>query len=121
MAGARGAFEPLGELAPCLTTDQLLSDSRWEGLVRELMLEVIRVGRALDFNIADSLAENYIERTRTMGAYKASTLIDFERRLPLELQSLFLEPLRHAERAAIPVPRLKRLCEVLGGLDEARC
>jgi 2-dehydropantoate 2-reductase len=84
------------------------------------MLEVIQVGRALHFDIPDTLADNYVERTRTMGAYKASTLIDFERRLPLELQSLFLEPLRHAERSRVSVPRLKRLCRVLASLDPAK-
>ena len=40
------------------------------------MLEVISVARALGFEIPDSLAHKQIERTRTMGAYKASTLID---------------------------------------------
>ena len=41
-----------------------------------------------------------------MGAYRASTLIDFERGQPLELQSLFLEPLRQATQAGVPMPRL---------------
>ena len=60
----------------------------------------------------DRLAEEHIDRTRTMGAYKASTLLDFERGQPLELESMFLEPLRQAQTAGVPVPRLVRLCEV---------
>jgi 2-dehydropantoate 2-reductase len=100
-------------LSECLTTDRLLSDSRWEKRVRELMLEVIRVGNALGFPIPDSMADKQIERTRSMGAYKASTLIDFERGQPLELASLFLEPLRQAQQAGVSVPRLEALCEVL--------
>jgi 2-dehydropantoate 2-reductase len=103
--------------AACLTTDILLADPRWENLVRELMHEVIAVARALGLAIADSVAEHQIERTRTMGAYKASTLIDFERGLPLELESLFLEPLRQARSAGIPAPRLEALCQVLRQLD----
>jgi 2-dehydropantoate 2-reductase len=55
-----------------------------------------------------------------MGAYKASTLIDFERGLPLELETLFLEPLRRAKAAGVPVPRLEALCRVLEQLDRAR-
>ena len=51
-----------------------------------------------------------------MGAYKASTLIDFERGQPLELQSLFLEPLRQATQAGVAMPRLSALCAVLGGV-----
>ena len=34
-----------------------------------------------------------------MGAYKPSTLLDFERGQPLEMESLFLEPLRPARLA----------------------
>ena len=104
-------------LGPCLTTDKLLANPKWEGLVREVMLEVIAVARALGLDISEDLAEKQIERTRTMGAYKASTLIDFERRQPLELESLFLEPLRQAKRAGVPVPRLEALCRVLKMLD----
>jgi 2-dehydropantoate 2-reductase len=81
------------------------------------MLEVIAAARALGYELQDSLADTQIERTRSMGAYKASTLIDFERRQPLELDSLFFEPLRQAQRAGVAVPRLEALCAVLGQLD----
>jgi 2-dehydropantoate 2-reductase len=104
-------------VGPVLTTDQLLADPRWEQLLRELMLEVIRAARALGHDIPDQIADDRIARTRTMGAYKASTLLDFERHQPLELENLFLEPLRRAQAAGVPVPRLARLCEVLRELD----
>lgn len=102
---------------PCLTTDRLLGDPRWELLVRELMLEVIRAANALGFAIPESLVEKQIELTRTMGAYKASTLIDFEHKRPIELEGLFREPLRQAREAGVSVPRLERLCGVLEQLD----
>jgi 2-dehydropantoate 2-reductase len=98
---------------PCLTTDKLLTDPRWARLVRDLMLEVIAAARALGFVVEESFAEDLIERTRRMGAYQASTLIDFERGQPLELQSLFLEPLRQATQSGAIVPRLAALCSVL--------
>jgi 2-dehydropantoate 2-reductase len=101
-----------------LTTDKLLADARWARLVRELMLEVIAASRALGFDVPDSFADEQIGRTRTMGAYRASTLIDFERRQPLELQSLFLEPLRQAAAAAVPTPRLSALCKLLRQLEK---
>jgi len=104
----------------CLTTDVLLADPRWEKLVRELMLEVIAAAKALGFEVPRSLAEENINRTRVMGAYKASTLIDFERGQPLELESMFLEPLRRAQRAGVPTPRLESLCHVLQQLDPGR-
>jgi 2-dehydropantoate 2-reductase len=53
-----------------------------------------------------------------MGAYRASTLIDFERGQRLELRSLFLEPLRQATQAGVAMPRLAALCAVLKDLDQ---
>src|SRR5262249_9593597 len=109
-------------LGPCLTTDRLLGEARWEGLVRDLMHEVIAAAGAQGLAIPDTVAEKQIARTRTMGAYKPSTLIDFERGQPLELESLFLEPLRRGRGAGAALPRLQALAEVLrelqGALDE---
>jgi len=104
-------------LKPCLTTQQLLSDVRWEELVRDLMMEVIHVANALGLAIPQTMAETQISRTRAMGAYKASTLIDFERGQALELEHLFFEPLRQAQKVGIPVPCLTGLCSVLQQLD----
>jgi 2-dehydropantoate 2-reductase len=107
------AREDARPTATCLTTDALLADARWAQLVRDLMLEVIAAARALGFGIRNAFADQQIERTRAMGPYKASTLIDFERGQPLELHSLFLEPLRQATRAGVAMPRLAALCAVL--------
>ena len=109
-----------GSVPVCLTTDKLLADPRWTLLVRELIAEVSGIARALGFELSEDLADKQIERTRTMGAYRASTLIDFERGQPLELESLFLEPLRHARKTGVSVPRLEALCRVLQTLDTRR-
>ncbi|HTL57936.1 MAG TPA: 2-dehydropantoate 2-reductase [Candidatus Limnocylindrales bacterium] len=107
-------------LPACVSTDRLLADERWAKLVRELIGEVIMTARALGFDLPASLADKQIERTQTMGAYRASTLIDFERGQALELESLFLEPLRQARAACVSVPRLEGLCRVLQQLDALR-
>jgi 2-dehydropantoate 2-reductase len=113
-------FQIPNPLEPCLTTDKLLADARWEKLVRELMLEIIAAAGALGFAVPAALAEKQIERTRTMGAYKPSTLVDFECGRPLELESLFLEPLRQAQREGVAIPRMETLCRVLQALEAAR-
>lgn len=116
-AVVNGVLTPGSGLGPCLTTDRLLAEARWEQLVRELMLEIIATANALKLGIPESVADKQIARTRNMGAYKASTLLDFERGQPLELESLFFEPLRQARNAGMSAPRLSALCEVLKGLD----
>ncbi len=118
-AVAEGTADGVSPLHPCLTTDRLLDDARWQQLVRELMREVIAAANALGLAIPMSAEETQITRTRAMGAYSASTLIDFERGQPLELRSLFLEPLRQARQAGIATPRLAALCAVLERLDPA--
>jgi len=118
VAGAAG-FEAVetgkltGRIGACLTTKDLLGDPRWERIVRDLMMETIGAARALGFDIPDAAADFQINRTRAMGAYKASTLIDFERGQPLELESLFGEPLRQAQKAGAKCPRLEKLCGLL--------
>ncbi len=113
----RGKADPDATLNLCLTTDLLLADPRWEQLARGLMMETIAAARAKGFDVPESAAEYHISRTRQMGAYKSSTLLDFERGQPLELESLFLEPWREARRVGVPCPRLEALCAVLAELS----
>lgn len=113
LVNSQSSVDSRQSFGPVLPTDKLLAESRWENVVRELMLEVIAAATALGHQIPASLADKQIERTRTMGAYKASTLIDFEQGRALELEALFLEPLRLAKKAGAAVPRLESLCRVL--------
>ncbi|MBI3416764.1 MAG: 2-dehydropantoate 2-reductase [Verrucomicrobia bacterium] len=115
----RGRIDRAALSSGCLTTDILLRDPRWLSLVRELMGEVIAVTNALGLKVPVSAAEKQITKTLTMGAYRASTLIDFERGQPLEIDGLFLEPLRAARRAGVKTPRLAALCGVLAQLNPA--
>jgi len=112
----QGRIQRGAALQGCLTTDLLLSHPVWEKLVRELMMETIAAARAQGLDVPVSAADHQINRTRNMGAYKASTLIDFERGQELELEGLFLEPLRRARQVGVPCPRLTALCGVLGQL-----
>jgi 2-dehydropantoate 2-reductase len=105
------------ERQPSLTTDRLLADPGWTRLVRDLMAEIIAIARALGHRLEDSQADLNIARTMTMGAYRPSTVVDFERGQPLELRSMFLEPLRVGREAGVWTPRLEALCAVLTALD----
>jgi 2-dehydropantoate 2-reductase len=109
----RGRLDPGQKRGPCLTTDRLLGDPRWAQLVRELMLETIHTGQSLGFAVADAEAARALARTANMGAYKASTLLDFECGRELELEAIFLAPERAARRAGLATPRLSALCAVL--------
>ena len=109
----RGHGDLVSPRQPCLTTDRLLNDAAWFSILHELMMEIVHAASAMGMKVSEDIVETQIERTRPMGAYRASTLIDFERGQPLELTSLFLEPLRQAQAAGIPAPRLASLCRIL--------
>jgi 2-dehydropantoate 2-reductase len=91
----------------------LLADPRWAQLVRELMMETIRSAQSLGLAVSESEADVNMALTARMGAYKASTLLDFERGHELELEALFLAPWRAARRAGVATPRLTALCALL--------
>ena len=103
-------------IGPCLSSDKLLDEGAWENLVIELMDEVISTGRALGHDIPLNSGEYQRNRTRVMGSYRASTLIDFEAGRPLELEALFYKPLATAHAKGLEAPRLTKLCSVLNQL-----
>ncbi|MFM8357475.1 MAG: 2-dehydropantoate 2-reductase [Verrucomicrobiota bacterium] len=115
-----GRVDPEAGLGPCLATDRLLADPGWSALVGELMAEVMAAARAGGWPLDPAYADFEVRRTREMGSYRASTLVDFEMGRPLELDSLFREPLRRGREAGAVLPRLGCLCAVLGALDARR-
>ena len=117
LAGQLKTDQPIG---PCLATDALLDNGPWEQLVTELMDEVIASGCALGHDLSPGLGEHQRNSTRVMKTYLSSTLIDFERGLPLELDALFRRPLSRAQAAGVKTPRLAALCDLLAELDNRR-
>ncbi len=106
--------------SPVMETDKLLSNPHWETIVKELMMETIAAANAKGLKVPLETADKQIARTREMGAYKASTLLDFEHGMPLELESLFLEPLRQAKAVGVATPRLAAMCSLLEKLQRNR-
>ena len=115
-----GKLNPNHKVGECLATDQLLDKGPWEKLVSELMDEVISTARKLGYNIAQNAGEDQRARTRIMGSYRASTLIDFEANIPLELDDLFRKPLAVAQDSGIDAPRLTNLCSILEQLAKQK-
>jgi 2-dehydropantoate 2-reductase len=55
-----------------------------------------------------------------MGAYKPSTLVDFQAGRPLEIEAIWGEPLRRAAAAGAFTPRLQELYKELKTIDSKR-
>lgn len=92
-----------------VTTDRLLADPEIERTVDGLMREVIQVAGAKGLEIDPGVVEFEIERTRPMGAYRPSSMIDYVEGRSVEFEAIWGEPLRQAREAGVPVPRLEAL------------
>jgi 2-dehydropantoate 2-reductase len=92
-----------------VTTDVLLASPAIEKEIRALMAEVVAAARALGLDLAEELIDSNIERTRPMGPYRPSSMIDFLAGREVELGPIWEEPLRRANAAGVPMPHLTEL------------
>lgn len=94
-----------------VTTDVLLASPATTAEIRELMRETVTAARALGHDLAHELIELNIERTRPMGAYRPSSMIDYLAGREVETAAIWAEPLRRATAVGVPMPRLASLLE----------
>jgi 2-dehydropantoate 2-reductase len=103
-----------------VTTDVMLENPEMRAAVDGLMHEVIAGANACGLALPESEADEQMTRTEKLGAYKPSTLVDYEADRPLEIEAIWGEPLRRATAAGAEMARLQLLCTVLRGIDRAR-
>lgn len=106
-------FNGLTITAGGIDTATILADEHLRGLTLTLMDEVIAAANACGYALPASAALEQIKRTEAMGAYKPSTLIDFEAGRPLEIEPIWGEPLRRARAAGVPVARWEEFYALL--------
>lgn len=98
-----------------VTTDVLIADEETEKEIRALMTEVVTAGRALGFGLSDDLINFNIDRTRPMGPYRTSSMIDFVEGREVEVDPIWGEPLRRATAAGVAMPHLENLLRKIQG------
>ena len=96
---------------------QILADAELLQRTRVLMREVIATARAVGVPIEDGYVDFQIERTRPMGDYKPSSLIDWQQGREVEVEPIWGEPLRRAQKAGIETPCLQELYQRLVELN----
>jgi 2-dehydropantoate 2-reductase len=113
-------FNGLSITAGGVDTAAILADEDLRALTLALMEEVIGAANKCGFPLASHTALEQIGRTKSLGAYKPSTLIDFQAGRPLEIEAIWGEPLRRAKAAGASTPRLEKLYAELKALDLAQ-
>ena len=77
------------------------------------MDEVMQASAALGFPQDPQHPTQEVARTRKMGAYQPSSLLDYLAKKPVELESIWGEPLRLGTGAGVPMPKLANLYQAL--------
>ena len=111
-------FNGLSVVAGGLDTAAILADDALRARTLTLMNEVIAAANKCGYRLPTSAAQEQIKRTEPLGAYKPSTLIDFEAGRRLEIEAIWGEPLRRACAAGMAMPELERLYTELKEIDE---
>ena len=102
-----------------ITTAQLLERPEGESRVRKVMGDVIDGAAALGMQLSSSLIDEQIRSTREMGAYRPSSLIDYQDGREVEVNAIWVEPLTRAERAGAHLPHwVQLLAELRKRLEE---
>ena len=113
-------FNGLSIAAGGLDTAAILSNEQLHAECLALMDEVILAANQCGIPLPPEAALEQVRRTELMGAYKPSTLLDFEAGRPLEIEPIWGEPLRRAQRAGAFTPRLEELYQKLKTIDSRR-
>ena len=106
-------FNGLSIAAGGVPTDVILASEPLLKETRSLMEEVLAGAAALGHEIRSSFVDLQIDRTRAMGAYKPSSMIDFVDGKKVEVESIWGEPLRQATAAGGRLPKLEMLYALL--------
>lgn len=103
-----------------LTTDKILADPAGKARVEGLMREVQQLAAVEGVAIDDAFLKSQVDVTYRMGAYRPSSLVDFEAGRPLELEAIWGEPLQRARQHGIDCPLLEQLYGKLSTADAHR-
>ncbi len=113
-------FNGLAVAAGGKDTAAILADDELQAAALRLMDEVIVAANRCGYALPTAQALEQMKRTREMGAYKPSTLLDFEAGRPLEVEAIWGEPLRRARAAGAELPELAALYAELRAIDAER-
>lgn len=100
-------------IAARATVADVLADDALRSEARALMSDVLDGARALGHSILDEFADFQLQRSASMGAYRPSSMIDWEAGRAVEVEAIWGEPLRQGRAAGAAMPRLALLYALL--------
>lgn len=111
-------FNGLAVTAGGLDTAAILANEQLRATALALMDEVIAAANKCGYALPTAVALEQMKRTPALGAYKPSTLIDFEAGRRLEIEAIWGEPLRRGLAGGAEMPQLTALYAQLREIDQ---
>lgn len=108
-------FNGLSVTHNCLT-DKLVCEPKTRALCKTLMLETAAASKAVCRPIESAFIEKMITDTEKMEPYAPSMKLDYDRGNPMELEAIYGNPIRAAEKAGVDMPETRKLYEELKAL-----
>jgi 2-dehydropantoate 2-reductase len=100
-----------------VTTERLVQDGQTRALVETLMHEVADAAAACARPIEEAFIRKMIDDTEKMEPYAPSMKLDYDRGNPMELESIYGNPIRAARARGIAMPETEKLYRQLLELD----
>lgn len=109
-------FNGLSIAAGGITTDKIIAHSELVARAQTLMEEVRTIASMAGHSVSDEFIASQFAVTEKMGAYKPSSLIDYIAKKPVEIESIWGEPLRRGQALGANIPELAKLYSELKAL-----
>lgn len=77
-------------------TDELTFNNNSRQIITDLMTEVVEAGRCCGAKISDSFISKMIQMTEKMTPYAPSMRLDYEAKRPMEIQTMYSNPIASA-------------------------
>ena len=91
------------------TVADVLADTALLARARALMWEIVGAAGRLGHDIGPTFADEMVARSRTMGPYRPSSLLDYVAGRDVEVEAIWGEPLRRGQSAGEAMPELEAL------------
>ena len=116
-------FNGLCVIAGGVPVDQVIEDPPLYDVAHEIIREVVATGNA-DLEAhgqtvridGPRIAFTFLSETLGMGAYRPSTVIDYNEGRPLELDAIFRQPVRRASELGVGCPMMSMVASLVGKL-----
>jgi len=104
-----------------MATDECLDSAEGRQLVRAVMEEVIAGAHACGVELSQSVIDQRMKETSTMGSYQSSMQLDRQNGRPMEVEAILGESVRQAAAAGVAMPITAELYRLATVVNLAKC